>query len=128
MSAALRNMPALLQSFCFLLPRRHQASPFQSFSGFSVPIKGVDRGINSFSLALRLAIKLGYFAVALPKLNMLAVDKLLWVFDGGAIVTAVQHNASYDVVVVINDVDSIITHLRQPCRRNSHNYAITGIE
>ncbi len=39
---------SLLQGFCFLLPRRHRASLLKSFSGFSVPIGRILRGLTSF--------------------------------------------------------------------------------
>jgi hypothetical protein len=51
--------------------------------------------------------------------SMSAVDKLLCAFDGRAVICAVQLHVSYDVVVVINDVDLIVTRLRHPGRRNS---------
>jgi hypothetical protein len=66
-------------------------------------------------------------AVALPKLKVVAVDKLLCRFNCSIIVGAIKLNCLHEVTVRTNDVNSIIDHLRHPSRRKVLDYAITTI-
>jgi hypothetical protein len=66
-------------------------------------------------------------AVALPKLKVVAVDKLLCRFNRSIIVGAIKLNCLHEVTVRTNDVNSIIDHLRHPSRRKVLDYAITTI-
>src|SRR4030081_800948 len=65
-------------------------------------------------------IEAGDPAIPLPQFDILAIEVLLGGFDGRAIVSAVEIDTVYDVVVVTNDVHAVIAHLRLPNRRNSH--------
>ena len=59
-------------------------------------------------------------AIPLPKLNVMTVDELLGGFDRRLIIGAIEQNGPHEMAVAANDVNPIIGHLRQPCRRKSH--------
>jgi hypothetical protein len=63
---------------------------------------------------IRLAIKLGYHALALPKLDILAVDELLCGFNGRVVVRAIKLDRADKMAIVADDVNPIIGQLRHP--------------
>ena len=69
----------------------------------------------------RAAIEPGNPAIPLPQLDVAAVDVLLRVFDGRVIVGDVQLDPANYVVIVAQEVDAIITHLRTRRRNSSEN-------
>jgi hypothetical protein len=59
-------------------------------------------------------IEFGYLAIALPKFNVVAVNKLLCLFPSFAIVSAVERNKLLEMAVPADDVNSILCHMRSP--------------
>ena len=77
---------------------------------------------------IRLAIKLGYHALALPKLDILAVDELLCGFNVRVDVRAIKLDRADKMAIVADDVNPIIGQLRHPAAGSRPDYAFTGIE
>src|ERR1700687_2215537 len=69
------------------------------------------------SALLRLVLASRYYQVALPKLNVMAVDELLCGFNRGLVIGAIEQNRPNEMAVAADNVHSIIGHLRYPCRR-----------
>src|SRR5258708_4189728 len=66
---------------------------------------------------LRLAVKPRNPAVALPKFDVMSVDELLCGFNRSIVAGAIELNRPHEMAVVANDINSIVGHLRHPCRR-----------
>jgi hypothetical protein len=77
---------------------------------------------------IRFAIKLCYHALALPKLDILAVDELLCGFNGRVVVRAIKLDRADKMAIVADDVNPIIGQLRHPAAGSRPDYAFTGIE
>jgi hypothetical protein len=56
-------------------------------------------------------IKLGYDAVELPELNVVAVDKLFCGFDRGLVIETIKLNCSNEMAIEANDINPVLGHL-----------------
>jgi hypothetical protein len=59
---------------------------------------------------LRLAVKLGYKAIALPNLNFMAVNVLLCDVDCRVVVRAFNIDAAHDISVAPNYIHAVLGH------------------
>jgi hypothetical protein len=70
-------------------------------------------------LAARLALEFRYYAILLPKLDVMAVDKLLRGFNRCIVVGTVESDRAHEMAVVADEIYSIIGHLRPPLPQES---------
>jgi hypothetical protein len=73
--------------------------------------------------SIRLVIKLGYDAVELPELNVVAVDKLFCGFDRGLVIETIKLNCSNEMAIEANDINPVSPH----SAASSAHHAFTGI-
>jgi hypothetical protein len=72
-----------------------------------------------------LVIELGYLSVALPKLNVVAVYKLLRLFLGLCVIGAVQVNRTVKMAIRSDDINAIIRHGAAPLLGGSATLSVT---
>jgi hypothetical protein len=68
----------------------------------------------SIGTVFGIVIELGYLPIALPKLNIMTVDKLLCPLNGFAIVGAFEWNRIVEMTVSPDDVGAIFRHMPLP--------------
>jgi hypothetical protein len=87
-------------------------SLFSAMAPFPFIYDGIAPELFILGLDFRLVIEPGYLTVALPKLDVMAINKLLGLLFGVSIVAAFEWNRIEEMPIHTDNIDAILCHHR----------------